>query len=408
MISFEMAQQIVLDKIDVLESYMIPVIESHGMVLAEDVVATDDIPCADMAKINGFAIRSADVINSAQRSPTALILDGDIKAGECWKKIVESGHAVMVEAGSPLPEGADTIISGEFAVRENSRKVRIYKKEKPGEHISIRGAKVEQGELVFKAGKILSPADIGMLATMGIVKVPCFRKPKVSFFTCGNDLISPDQPIDIGKNRSANIFAIEAHLREFGAIPDNMGIIGLDSDQITEQVEKAGGSDMLIVSTGSSVHVFDRIKMILQKMGMDLKFWRVAIRPGKPLIFGVYKDIPVFGISENQISTNVVMEEFVRPAIMKMRGKREVRRTEVVARLEREIKGGGGKTHFVGAEIKLTDDGFLAIPENHRPSSNHRSYISVNGIIIIPPEVNHIDAGETVRIQVIGDPTDLN
>ena len=106
MISFEMAQQIVLDKIDVLESHLIPVIESHGMVLAEDIMATDDIPCSDTSKINGFAIRSADVINSAQRTPTPLILDGDIKAGECWKKIVESGHAVMVESGAPLPEGA--------------------------------------------------------------------------------------------------------------------------------------------------------------------------------------------------------------------------------------------------------------------------------------------------------------
>lgn len=408
MISFEMAQQIILEKIEALEPLSIPVVDSQGMVLAEDMIAKDDIPCTDTAKINGFAIRSADVINSSQRTPASLVIDGDIKAGECWKEIVESGHAVMVEAGAPLPDGADTIISNDFAVRENSKKVRIYKKEKPGEHISMRGANIEVGETVFKKGRVLSPADIGMLATMGIVKVPCYRKPKVSFFACGNDLIPPDQPVDVGKIRSANIYAIEAHLREFGAIPDNMGIICLDSDQIMEQVERASGSDMLIVSTGSSPQVFDRVKMMLQKMGMDLKFWRVAIRPGKPLIYGVYKDVPVFGISENQISTNIVMEEFVRPAIMKMRGRRELRRTEVVARLDREIKGGGGKTHFVGAEIKLTDDGFLAIPENNKPSSNHRSFISVNGIIIIPPEINHIDAGETVRIQVIGDPTDLN
>lgn len=408
MISFEMAQKIVLDKIEVLEPYAIPVVDSQGMVLAEDIIAQDDIPSSDTVKINGFAIRSADVSSSSQRTPASLVIDGDIKAGECWKKIVQSGHAVMVEAGAPLPEGADTIISGDFAVRENSRKVRIYKKEKPGEHISMRGANIEQGETVFKTGKSLCPADVGILASMGIVKVACYRKPKVSFFACGNDLVSPDQPVDTGKIRSANIFAIEAHLKEFGAIPDNMGIIGLDSERISEYIERAGASDMLIVSTGSSPMVFDRIKMILQKAGMDLKFWRVAIRPGKPLIFGIYKDIPVFAISENQISTNVVMEEFVRPTIMKMRGRREVRRTEVVARLDREIKGGGGKTHFIGAEIKLTDDGFLAIPENHRPSSNHRSFISANGIIIIPPEINHIDAGETVRIQVIGDPTDLN
>jgi len=314
----------------------------------------------------------------------------------------------MVEAGAPLPEGADTIISNDFAVRENSKRVRIYKREKPGEHISIRGGEIEEGEKVFSKGRILSPADIGILATLGYMEVPCYRKPKVSFFTCGNDLILPDQPTAEGKFRSANIFAIEAHLKEYCAFPDNMGIIGLDSDDIKSFMEKAGRSDMLIVSTGSSPAVFDKIKMILQKIGMDLKFWRVAIRPGKPLIFGVYNNIPVFGISENQLSTTIVMEEFVRPAIMKMRGRREIRRTEVVARLDREIKGGGGKTHFVGAEIRLTDDGFLAIPENNRPSSNVRAFISANGIIVVPPEINYIEAGEMVKIQVIGDPSDLN
>jgi molybdopterin molybdotransferase len=141
---------------------------------------------------------------------------------------------------------------------------------------------------------------------------------------------------------------------------------------------------------------------------MDLKFWRVAIRPGKPLVFGVYENTPVFAISEDHQSTTIVMEEFIRPAIMKMRGKREIRRTEVVARLDREIKGGGGKTHFVGAEVKLTDDGFLAIPENHKPSTRINSLISANGIIVVPPEINHIEAGEFVKIQIIGDPTEMN
>jgi len=408
MISFEKAQQIVLDHTAILESVKLPVVDAKGMVLAEDIISQEDIPSADIAKIGGFAIRSADVIKSDQRSPVPLILDGNVKAGSRWKKIVKSGHAVMVEAGAPLPEGADTIISNDFAVRENSRRVRIYKREKPGEHISIRGGEIEEGELIFNKCRVLSSADIGILATLGLTEVPCYRKPKVSFFTCGDDLVSPGQPVDSGKIRSANIFAIEAHLKDYCAIPDNMGIINLDAEEIRKYMEKASSSDMLIVSTGSSPTAFDKIKMVLQKTGMDLKFWRVAIRPGKPLIFGVYQGIPVFGLSENHLSTTIVMEEFVRPSIMKMLGRREIRRTEVVARLDREVRGGGGKTHFVGAEIKLTDDGFLAIPENNRPSKNVRALICANGIIVIPPEINYIEAGEMVKIQVIGDPTDLN
>ncbi len=408
MISFEKAQQIVLDNTEILESVKMPIVESLGMVLAEDIISQEDIPCADIARIGGFAIRSADAVSSDQRSPVALILDGSVRAGCCWKKIVQSGHAVMLEAGAPLPEGADTIISNDFAVRENSKSVKIYRREKPGEHIFMRGEEIEEGELIFSKNRILTSSDIGILATLGLTEVPCYRKPKVSFFTCGDDLVMPHQPIDAGKIRSANMFAIEAHLKEYHAAPDNMSIVGLDPEEIRKYVEKAGNSDMLIVSTGSSPAVFDKIKMVLQKNGMDLKFWRVAIRPGKPLIFGTYNGIPVFGLSENHLSTTIVMEEFVRPAIMKMLGRREIRRTEVVARLDREIKGGGGKTHFVGAEIKLTDDGFLAIPENHRPRKNVRAFICANGIIVIPPEINYIEAGEMVKIQVIGDPTDLN
>jgi molybdopterin molybdotransferase len=314
----------------------------------------------------------------------------------------------MVETGAPLPDGTDTIISSEFAVRENSKKVNIYKREKPGEHIDIRGGIIEEGELVFRRNRILCPADIGVLGALGMAEVPCYRNPRVSFFAIGNELIQPDRPACSGKIRSSNICSIEAHLKEYAAIPINMGIVGLYDDQIAELLKKSIDSDMIIVSTGASPAVFDKVKITLQKIGMDLKFWRVAIRPGKPLVFGVYENIPIFGITEDHQSTTIVMEEFVRPAIMRMRGKREIRRTEVVARLDGEIKGGGGKTHFVGAEVRLTDDGFLAIPENHRPSTRLGSFISANGIIVVPPEVSFIQAGEFVKIQIIGDPTEMN
>lgn len=407
MISFEKAQQIVLDHTKVLEPVKVPVMESVGMVLADDVISGFDIPSADMAKIGGFAIKSMDAINSGQRNPASLIIDGDIKAGDKWNYVVKSGHAIRVEAGAPLPEGADTIIPTDNIVRENAKKVNIYKREKPGEYISMKGGEIEEGEIVFSKGRVLNPSDMGALAALGMTEVLCYRKPKVSFFVSGNDLIAPDQSDDMGKTRSANTFAIQAHLQEFGAIPDNLGIIDVDQDSIMSQVEKAAKSDMLIVSTGPSLNVFEKVKAVLQKIGMDLKFWKVAIRPGKPLTFSTYNDIPVFGISENQISTAVVLEEFVRPAILKMCGRREVRRTEVVARLDREIKGGGGKTHFVGAEIKLVDDGFIAIPENNMPSKAIRAFTTANGLIVIPPSVNNIEAGEMVRVQIIGNPTDI-
>ena len=150
------------------------------------------------------------------------------------------------------------------------------------------------------------------------------------------------------------------------------------------------------------------MKAMLQRVGMDLKFWRVAIRPGKPLIFGTFNGVPIFGLSSNILSSMVVLEQFIRPAIMKMQGRRELRRAEVVARLGKDLNGGGGITHFVRAEVRVTDDGFMAMPAGSRNSPSVRAFSTANGFIVMPPEVEHIRAGEMVKVQIVSDPSNLN
>jgi molybdopterin molybdotransferase len=400
MISFEKAQQIVLDNTEVLETVSVALSESKGMVLAERLISEIDIPSFDIAAINGFAVRSSDVNGAAQRKPVTLILDGEIGAGEKWEGIVQSGHAVKVELGVPLPDGTDTIISGEFAVRENAQKVNIYKHNKPGEYIRIRGGEIEEGEPVFPEGKLIGPADIGYLAAIGKNFIKCHRKPRVAFFAAGNDLIAPDQPIEMGKTRAANIFTIQAKLIEYGAEPINLGINKVATDDLKYKIDKAKNADMIIVTAGSSFNDFDTVKQILQQIGMDLKFWKVAMKPGKPFIFGEFDGIPVFGISGNHLSSIIALEEFVRPAIMKMLGMPNIKRTEVVAILQNNVKSSTGITNFIRTEVKLTDDGFLAIPGGNKANSV-KSYTSANGFIVVPEDVVLIEAGEKVKVQVI-------
>jgi len=404
MITFEKAQQIVLDNTTVLETVSVKLSESKGLVLAEQLNSDIDIPSFDIAAINGFAVRSSDVQAAGQRKPVTLILDGEISAGEKWDGIVASGHAVKVELGVPLPDGTDTIISSEFAVRENSKKVNIYKHNKPGEYIRIRGGEIEEGEAIFPAGKIVGPSDIGYLAAIGKDSIKCYRKPKVAFFAAGNDLIAPDMPIEIGKTRAANIFTIQAQLTDYGAEPINLGINKVATDDLKFKIDKAKNADMIIVTAGSSYNDFDTVKQILQQIGMDLKFWKVAIKPGKPFIFGDFEGIPVFGISGNHLSSIVALEEFVRPAVMKMMGMPNIKRTEVAAILSNDIKSSKGVTNFIRTEVKLTDDGFLAIPSGNK-SNSVKSYTSANGFIIVPEEIEFFEAGEKIMVQIFSAPS---
>jgi molybdopterin molybdotransferase len=404
MISVEKALQIVLDNTPILDKVFVPVLGARYMALAEDVISTDDIPPFDMAMIDGFAVIGDDITRAFQSAPVILKLDGEIKVGCPWKEKLQAGHALKIASGCPLPEGADTIIPAENAVRETACKVKIYEVEKPGENIFIRGSDIAAGSPVLNKGKVLTGADIGVLAAIGKQEVECYRRPRVSFFASGNDLIPCDQPLCNGKIRAGNTFILQSQLADYGAEPVNLGIIGSDSDEVKAIIEKAVCSDMFITSVGSSLEDFDFLKSVLQRVGMDLKFWKVAIRPGKPMIFGTYAGKPVFGLPGNCLSSIIILEEFIRPAILKMQGKRDLRRIEVLARLEKEVKGGGGMTHFIRAEVRVGDDGFLAVPIGSRNTPSVMPFATANGFIVIPQDIGFLAAGELARVQIISDP----
>lgn len=407
MISVEKALQIVLDNTPVLDTVTVPILDARCLVLAEDIVSLDDMPPFDMAMIDGFAVRSDDVVRAFQAAPVILKLDGEIKAGCPSTHSLERGHAMKISGGAPVPCGADTIVPSEDAVRESAQKVKIYKYERGMANIFVKGEDIAAGSPVLAKGKTLAGADIALLAAVGRREVVCYRRPRVSFFASGNDLIPPDQPLQSGKIRAGNTFIVQCQLMEYGAEPINLGVVGADSSEVRCNVQKALSSDMFITSVGSSLEDFEFVKATLQKSGLDLKFWKVAIRPGKPLIFGTIDSKPVFGLPGNWLSSLVILEEFVRPAIFKMQGKKDLRRTVVTAKLDKDVKGGGGITHYVRAVVKVTDEGFLAIPTGSRNSPSVMALSSANGFIVIPPDVDYLGVGEMARVQMITSPTNL-
>jgi len=407
MISVEKALQIVLDSTPVLDTVSVPILNARQMVLADDIISRDDIPPFNMAMIDGFAVISSDIAGAGQSSPVILKLDEEVKVGCPFERRLQPGHAAKITGGAPVPCGANTIVSSEDAVRESAQKVKIYKAEKEGENIFAKGGDILAGSPVLLKGKVLNGADIGVLAAVGYQEVKCHRRPRVSFFASGNDLAAPDQPLQNGKVRAGSTFVLQCQLSEYGAEPVNLGIIGADADEVKSVVQKALASDMFLASVGSSMDDFDFVKGALQKSGLDLKFWGVAIRPGKPLVFGTIGGVPVFGLPGNWLSSLVVLEEFVRPAILKMLGKKELRRTVLNARLDKDVKGGGGMTHFIRAEVRITDNGFLAVPTGSRTSPSVMAFCSANSFIVVPQDVGYINAGEMVKVQIITNPANF-
>jgi molybdopterin molybdotransferase len=403
MITIDKALQIVLESTQTLQPVKTPILDAYDLVLAEDIVSPEDFPPYDMALFDGYAMRSADILRSSNQAPVTLKLDGEAKIGLLWQDVVQPGHAVKVFAGGPLPEGVDTIVQPEHALRESANRLKVFKYEKPGEGIYLKGNDIGINSIVINKGKILTSSDIGVLAVIGETEVFCYPKPSVAIFASGQDLIHPGESLCDAKMRAGSIYTLQCQLSEYGAVPTNYGIISMELSDLKKYIDLALKCDMIIAAAGSALEDFDYLKTALQRFGLDLKFWKVAIKPGKPLIFGTLEGRPVFGIGNNQLSTMVVLEEFVRPAICKMQGRKETRRLEVTARLDKDLKGSNGVTSYVRAEIKLLEDGFLAVPTGSKTSHSVNALASANGFIVIPPNAGAINSGETVRVQIISE-----
>ena len=403
MISVEKALQIVLDSIEVQEPMNIPILSARGKVLAEDVISPEDIPSFDYASITGYALRSTDTVGTTSSNPVQLHLDGELLPGQQWQAPLKSKHTLRISMGAPLPEGADTVLMEEHGVRQSSKKVLIYKVAQPGENIRLKGEDITKGKLVLPKGKSLNAADIGLLSAIGYTEIKCYRIPKVSFLTTGRELTESNGPLPTGLMRSSNRFTLYSQLAEYGAEPVDLGLSNHNKNVILNKISKGLDYDMFISSAGPAIDDFTYVKKILEQVGMDIKFWKVAIRPGKPIIFGTCGNVPIFGLSGHPFSFYIVLEQFIRPAIMKMMGKKIVKRTEVLATVTKDIKGADGVTTFMRGVVTLNDNGFTVIP-NFKKTYSVSAFSTINGLIVIPANSGYIKAGSKVKVQVIAEP----
>jgi molybdopterin molybdotransferase len=316
--------------------------------------------------------------------------------------------------GAPLPGGADAVIMVEETKKveglrlkvEGERDepkdefVEVLREIRPGENIRRAGGDIRKGELALEKGKVIGPAEIGLLASLGIDKAPVIRAPEVAILATGDELLEVNEALVPGKIRSSNSYTLYGQVLRYGGIPVDLGIVRDVREEIKAKVESGLDYDLLLTSGGVSVGDYDLVKDIFAGLGMEMKFRKIAMKPGKPSVFGLIRGKPVFGLPGNPVSSMVVFEQFVAPAILKMSGKTGPQKLEVSAILKEDINKQPGRRHFLRAWVEFKDGRYWAKTTGPQGSGILRSMSLANALMIIPEGTGEVKAGEEVRVQL--------
>lgn len=378
--------------------------EAYRCVLAEDVESVEDIPMHDNSAMDGYALYAEDAAGASEQNPVLLDIVGEIFAGHLPCAGINRGETMKIMTGGALPEGADSVIVVE-RTEQKGRKVALFTPVTVGENIRRRGEDCKKGLPVLKKGTIIGSAHVGMLATLGKFDVKAVPCPRIAILATGDELIEPWEPINAGKVRNANSYSIEAMVKTCEGVPQLLGIAKDRRDEIAERIRRGlESSDMLITTAGISVGEGDLVREVLERNGVVMVFRQVAIRPGKPVAFGKAGKLPVFCLPGNPVSSMVTFLQFVRPAILAMRGLPFDSIKTVKAVLERDIEKKRGLRYFVRVSLSKDEEKvYRAIPTGPQGSGILSSMVKADGLLVIPEECEKVQAGEILNVQLLGD-----
>jgi molybdopterin molybdotransferase len=415
MISVEEALDKVLSYIEILEPERKPILDCLGQVLAEDVYSDIDVPPLDNAAMDGYALRAEDTRGASESSPVYLSVVGEVAAGSMPTREVKPGTAIRIMTGAPLPEGADAVVQFENTDEVNRkssggdvRQIGILYQAKKRLNVRGRGEDIAKGNLVLEKGGVLRPQEIGVLASLGNPTALVIRRPIVAILATGDELIAVDQPLAPGKIHNSNTYTIAAEVSRYGGVPK---ILGIGRDSIQSLIEKIDGgldADMLITSGGVSKGDYDIVKDILAEHG-EIGFWTVRMKPGKPLAFGIIKKteggrekkVPHLGLPGNRVSSMVTFEQFARPAILKMMGKKILAKPVIRAIIENDIVATDERRLFARVNVIKRKGQYRASLTGHQGSGILTSMTKANGLAVIPENSKGVKAGDTVEVQML-------
>jgi len=416
MISVEEALEKVLSYVEVLEPERKPILDCLGQILAEDVYSTINIPPLDNSAMDGYALRAKDTRGASESSPRYLVVVGEVAAGSMPAQEVKPGTAIRIMTGAPLPEGADAVVRFEDTDEVNRKSSRgdlsqigILCQAKKGLNVRGRGEDIAKGDLILKRGEVLRPQEVGVLASLGRSTALVIRRPIVAILATGDELIGVDQPLAPGKIHDSNTYTIAAEVSRYGGIPKILGI-GRDSVQsLTEKIDEGLDADMLITSGGVSKGDYDIVKDVLAEQG-EVGFWTVCMKPGKPLAFGVMKkvveggrkgSVPHLGLPGNPVSSMITFEQFARPAILKMMGKKILAKPVIRAVIEDDVVDTDGRRLFARVNVTKRGGQYYASVTGPQGSGILTSMAKANGLAVIPESSRGVKAGDMVEVQML-------
>jgi len=411
MISVEEALDKILSYLEVLEPEEKPILDCLGQVLAADIYSTIDIPPMDNSAMDGYALRAEDTSGASSSSPRYLKVIGEVAAGYLPDKEVKPGTAVRIMTGAPLPAGADAVVPFEDTDEENRKssqdnlwQIGILCQVEKGSLVRYAGEDIARESLALGKGQVLRPQEIGVLATLGHSTALVIRRPVISILATGDELIDIDQPLPPGKIHNSNSYIIAAQVIKYGGIPKILGI-GRDSLQsLNERINEGLDSDMLITSGGVSRGDYDIVKDILAKRG-EIAFWTVCIQPGKPLAFGTIEKgeekLPLLGLPGTPVSSMVAFEQFARPALLKMMGKRNLTKLSIPAIIENDVKNINKRRIYDRVLVTKHGDQYYARLTGSQHTGFFTSMVRANGLVIIPEDTKEVKAGDTVQVQML-------
>lgn len=397
MIPFDEALTLVTENVRPLSAVDAKLADASGCAAADDVRARLANPLFDNSQMDGYAVIASDLSTASKEHPVALNFVEEISAGRTSSRGLRSGEAAKIMTGAPVPAGADAVVAIEDTERLEGS-VKVFHAPEMGEFVRLAGEDIAAGETIVTKGRIISGAETLALAVQGVEEVRVVRRPKVAIIATGDEILYPGQELAGGRIYNASSPMLSALVKDAGAVPFDMGIVPDDAKLIAEKLCEAIGLDMILMTGGVSVGDYDMNRRVLTNMGMREAFWRVAIKPGKPLLFGTLEGKPVFGLPGNPISTMTAFHLFVYPAIRKMMGKSGPDTRRIGAKLEKDVERDREREQFLLAQLKFENATAVVATSGPQNSAHFKPALSANCLARIPAGEGTHKAGNIVEI----------
>lgn len=399
MLSVAEARAKVLDAIGPLDLEEVLIGNSLGRAVGRDFFAPHALPRFDNSAMDGYAVVGADVAAASEQDPVWLEVLGEVRAGEPGTVSVRSGGAARIMTGAPLPPGADAVVPVEDT-EEHGGAVSVKAPPPPGRHVRPAGDDLKEGDLLVTAGTELGPGEMALLASVGMSPIEVYRVPKVAVVVTGDELVPPEASPGPGQIRDSNGVALRSLVVEAGGDPAAFEPVTDDRDSVVDTLRRAGKiADLVVSSGGVAVGKYDFVKSAVEELG-GIELWRVAMQPGRPVVLGRIGATPFLGLPGNPVSIHVGFEQFVRPAIRKLRGCRELLRPVITATLTQRLEKRPGRLHFVRVRLGLQSSGWTATPTGPQGSHIQSSLIGCHGVARFTPDLDRLEAGSDVEVEV--------